>query len=167
MSDVVAMPSVMAEIFGDTGPFATHVPGYLPRQPQIVMANAVADALSTQTTLLVEAGTGTGKTFAYLVPAIMSGRKTLVSTGTKNLQDQLFHRDLPAVRKLLGKPVRTALLKGRSNYLCPYRLQLSQDEARLPTRQAVSDLQKVAAWANKTKLGDIAELIDIAEDSAV
>ncbi|MDZ4298018.1 MAG: ATP-dependent DNA helicase [Moraxellaceae bacterium] len=167
MTDVVAKLSAMAEIFGDTGPFATHVSGYLPRQPQIVMADAVAEALSTDTTLLVEAGTGTGKTFAYLVPAIISGRKTLVSTGTKNLQDQLFHRDLPAVRKLLGKPVRTALLKGRSNYLCPYRLQLSQDEARLPTRQAVSDLQKVAAWANKTKLGDIAELIDIAEDSAV
>ncbi len=169
MSDVavVAQSLAMADIFGESGPFAANVPGYLPRQAQIVMADAVANALATETTLLVEAGTGTGKTFAYLVPALLSGRKTLVSTGTRNLQDQLYHRDLPAVRKLLGKPIRTALLKGRSNYLCPYRLQLSQDDGRLPSRQAVTDLQKVAAWANKTKLGDIAELIDIAEDSPV
>lgn len=161
------MSASVTDLFGASGPFAAHVPGYLPRPPQIEMAQAVATALADDQVLLVEAGTGTGKTFAYLVPALLSGRKVLVSTGTRNLQDQLFHRDLPLVRRLLGRPLRTALLKGRANYLCPYRLRLSLDDGQLVSRQAVSDLQRVAAWAHKTRLGDIAELVDIAEDSPV
>ncbi|REH37914.1 ATP-dependent DNA helicase DinG [Paraperlucidibaca baekdonensis] len=152
---------------GPEGPFAEKVPGYQPRAPQVAMALAVEQALKAKSQLLVEAGTGTGKTFAYLVPAVLSGQKTLVSTGTRNLQDQLFHRDLPQVRALLAKPIRTALLKGRSNYLCPYRLEQHIAEGELESKQVVHDLQRVAAWAGKTQLGDIAELIDIAEDSMV
>lgn len=152
---------------GPDGPFAEKVPGYQPRAPQVAMALAVEKTLKAKSQLLVEAGTGTGKTFAYLVPAVLSGQKTLVSTGTRNLQDQLFHRDLPQVRDLLAKPIRTALLKGRSNYLCPYRLEQHIAEGELESKQTVHDLQRVAAWAGKTVLGDIAELIDIAEDSSV
>lgn len=155
------------QALGPDGPFAERIPGYQPREPQLCMAEAVEQALAEKSLLLVEAGTGTGKTYAYLVPAILSGKKAIVSTGTRNLQDQLFHRDLPKVRELLGKPVRTALLKGRSNYLCPYRLQQHLDEGELDSKQTVHDLQRVAAWAGKTRLGDIAELIDIAEDSMV
>jgi ATP-dependent DNA helicase DinG len=152
---------------GADGPFAEKVPGYQPREPQVAMALAVEKTLKTKSQLLVEAGTGTGKTFAYLVPAVLSGQKTLISTGTRNLQDQLFHRDLPQVRALLAKPIRTALLKGRSNYLCPYRLEQHLAEGELESKQTVHDLQRVAAWAGKTQLGDIAELINIAEDSTV
>ena len=155
------------QALGADGVFAAQVPGYQPREPQIRMAEAVEQALAKRRLLLVEAGTGTGKTYAYLVPAILSGHKVLISTGTRNLQDQLFHRDLPNVRRLLGRPVRTALLKGRSNYLCPYRLEQHLGEGMLDSRQTVHDLNRVAAWANKTQLGDIAELLDIAEDSPV
>ncbi|MEL0027099.1 MAG: ATP-dependent DNA helicase, partial [Perlucidibaca sp.] len=157
----------VAQALGPQGPFAARIPGYQPRDPQVRMAEAVEQALAEKGLLLVEAGTGTGKTYAYLVPALLSGKKTIVSTGTRNLQDQLFHRDLPMVRQLLGLPVRTALLKGRSNYLCPYRLQQHLEEGELESRQVVHDLHRVAAWANKTQMGDIAELIDIAEDSPV
>lgn len=159
--------SQIAEIFSAQGPFAAQWPGYQPRAAQIEMAEAVAETLAASRTLLVEAGTGTGKTFAYLVPAMLSGRKTVISTGTRNLQDQLFHRDVPQVKRLLGRPLRAALLKGRSNYLCPYRLAQSLGTGQLSSREAVADLQKVAAWAGKTQLGDMAELIDIAEDSPV
>lgn len=152
---------------GAEGPFAAQIPGYQPRESQLQMAEAVERTLQNKSMLLVEAGTGTGKTYAYLVPALLSGKKTLVSTGTRNLQDQLFHRDLPTVRKLLGQPISTALLKGRSNYLCPYRLQQHLDDGEFESRQIISDLQLVAAWANKTQLGDIAELIDIPEDAMV
>lgn len=157
----------VSHALGADGPFAEKVPGYQPRAPQLAMALAVEKTLKAKSQLLVEAGTGTGKTFAYLVPAMLSGQKTLVSTGTRNLQDQLFHRDLPQVRTLLGKPIRTALLKGRSNYLCPYRLEQHLSDGELESKQVVHDLQRVAAWAGKTQMGDIAELIDIAEDSSV
>lgn len=159
--------SAVRTALGPDGAFAQQIPGYQPREPQIAMAEAVEHALSARSLLLVEAGTGTGKTYAYLVPAILSGKKAIVSTGTRNLQDQLFHRDLPMVRKLLGRPVRTALLKGRSNYLCPYRLQQHLDEGEFESKQIVHDLHRVAAWAGKTEQGDIAELLDIAEDSMV
>ncbi|PQA48944.1 ATP-dependent DNA helicase [Amnimonas aquatica] len=162
-----ATVSAVREALGPGGPFAAKIPGYQPREPQLQMAEAVAGAFDDGSLLLVEAGTGTGKTYAYLVPAILSGKRTIVSTGTRNLQDQLFHRDLPMVRQLLGRPLRTALLKGRSNYLCPYRLQQHLEEGDLPSKQAVHDLHRVAAWAGKTELGDIAELLDIAEDSPV
>ncbi|HZD53616.1 MAG TPA: ATP-dependent DNA helicase, partial [Woeseiaceae bacterium] len=129
------------------------------------MAEAVADALRDRDRLLIEAGTGTGKTFAYLIPALLSGLKTIVSTGTKALQDQLYHRDLPLLGKALGRPVTTALLKGRSNYLCLHRLEAT---AGHPSAAAlIEDVNAVRAWRHRTSSGDRAELTGIAEDSPV
>lgn len=125
------------------------------------MADAVAETIATSGKLIVEAGTGTGKTFAYLLPALLSGRKTIISTGTKALQDQLYHRDLPLICKAVGRPVATALLKGRANYLCLERLQqLVSVPAALR-----EDLAAVQAWRHRTSTGDRAELTELAEDS--
>src|SRR5690606_9977964 len=110
------------------GPLARRIPGFSARQAQQRLAGAVADALEGRDALLAEAGTGTGKTFAYLVPLLLSGLRTIVSTGTRALQDQLYHRDLPRVRDALGTGLKTALLKGRSNYLCRYRLERAKGE---------------------------------------
>ena len=111
----MALP--LAEVLGPDGPLARALPGFKARPQQIEMAEHVAAALQERMQLVVEAGTGTGKTFAYLVPALLSGRKVIVSTGTRALQDQLFHRDLPTICAAIGRPARIALLKGRSNYL--------------------------------------------------
>ncbi len=127
------------------------------------MAEAVAEAIGGADRLIVEAGTGTGKTFAYLIPALLSGRKTIISTGTKALQDQLYHRDLPLVGKAVGRPVTTALLKGRANYLCLHRL----DQVSEPADSLVDDMNEVREWRYRTDSGDKAELIDVAEDSPV
>ena len=127
------------------------------------MAEAVAESIANLDKLVVEAGTGTGKTFAYLLPAMMSGRKTIISTGTKALQDQLFHRDLPLIGKAIGQPVKTALLKGRANYLCLHRLE--QIDEYPPA--LVDDLNEVREWRYRTSSGDRAELTDVAEDSPV
>ncbi len=129
------------------------------------MAEAVAEAIAGNNQLVVEAGTGTGKTFAYLLPALLSGRKTIISTGTKALQDQLYHRDLPLVGKVVGRPVSTALLKGRANYLCSHRLDTVADQ--LAGNSQIDDLNTVKMWRHKTKSGDKAELIDVAEDAPV
>ena len=129
-----------SEVLGSSGPLAQHVPGFAPRAAQQAMAEAVASTLDERTTLICEAGTGTGKTFAYLVPALLSGKKIIISTGTKNLQDQLFHRDLPMVRQALDVPATAALLKGRANYLCLHRLALTEQEGRLTSRVEVGDL---------------------------
>ena len=106
-----------AGLLGADGPFAEKLAGFIPRTQQQQLADAVGRALQQRSMLVAEAGTGTGKTFAYLLPALLSGRRVLISTGTRTLQDQLFHRDLPAVRDVIGMPVKVALLKGRSNYL--------------------------------------------------
>lgn len=156
-----------SEFLGLGGPFAQHVSGFAPRAQQQEMAEAVATALANHDTLIAEAGTGTGKTFAYLVPALLSGKKVIVSTGTKALQDQLFHRDLPAVREALGVPVTVALLKGRANYLCLHRLQLAESEGRFRSRIQAGEVVRIRVWAGRTRSGDIAELADIPEDSAV
>ena len=108
---------------GGGGPLAEHLEGYVPREAQQHLAEAVAEAIATRGTLVAEAGTGTGKTYAYLVPALLSGQRVIVSTGTRALQDQLYHRDLPRVRAALGAGLKTALLKGRANYLCLYRME--------------------------------------------
>ncbi|MCB1823006.1 MAG: DEAD/DEAH box helicase, partial [Candidatus Competibacteraceae bacterium] len=104
------------------------------------MAEAVVAALEEGDTLVVEAGTGTGKTYAYLIPALLSGARVIISTGTRHLQDQLYHQDLPVVRQALNVPVRTALLKGRGNYLCRYRLQATEQAGRLSSREQVAEL---------------------------
>ncbi len=156
-----------AECLGTDGALASEVPGFAPRPQQQQMAAAVEQALNAGEALIVEAGTGTGKTYAYLVPALLSGRKVIISTGTRHLQDQLFHRDLPTVRSALGVPLKAALLKGRSNYLCPHRLEITRAEGRLPSRAQVSQLETIHDWSGRTGSGDIAEMSSIAEDSAI
>jgi ATP-dependent DNA helicase DinG len=145
-----------AELLGAKGPFAREVPGFAPRAQQQEMATAVEDAIAERGRLVVEAGTGTGKTYAYLVPALASGRRVVVSTGTKNLQDQLFFRDLPRVREALGLPVRISLLKGRANYLCIYRLRKAVMDPR--TRVSRTKLTFVDDWAIRTDSGEVSEL---------
>ena len=152
-------------LLGAEGPFAREVPNFAPRETQQRMADAVADAIGNHDALVVEAGTGTGKTFAYLVPALLSGKRVIVSTGTRNLQDQLFHRDLPRVLGILGAKADVALLKGRANYLCRYRLQQTIESGQFKSRTQVDDLQKVRAWGARTRTGDRAELIEVPEGS--
>ena len=141
------------------------IDGFQPRPQQQEMAAAVEQAINDYQTLICEAGTGTGKTFAYLVPALLSGQTVIISTGTKNLQDQLFQKDLPLVRQALEVPVQTALLKGRSNYLCLHRLQVTEGEGRLASREMVHQLRMVREWAGRTDSGDITEFMDIGEES--
>lgn len=160
-------PGLAARCLGDHGVVAGEVPGFAVRAQQVEMATAVEQALEDTAVLIVEAGTGTGKTFAYLVPALQSGKRVIISTGTRHLQDQLFHRDLPTVRTALAAPVQAALLKGRANYLCHHRLEVTRSEGRLPTRQQVSQLESIHDWAGRTRRGDIAELSSIPEDAAI
>ncbi|MBV8604483.1 MAG: ATP-dependent DNA helicase [Pelomonas sp.] len=131
------------------------------------MSRAVARAIAEKDTLVVEAGTGVGKTFAYLVPALLSGKRSLVSTATKSLQDQLFLRDLPRLADALQVPVRVALLKGRSSYLCLHRLQLARHSAELPDRRAVQQVARIERWATITRTGDFAELDGLDDRSPV
>ena len=112
----------LSEIFSPDGLLSTAIPGYRLRPQQLEMAERIAAAIADNRVLIAEAGTGTGKTFAYLIPALLSGGKVIVSTGTKNLQDQLFAKDIPTIRQTLASPVRVALLKGRANYVCHYHL---------------------------------------------
>ena len=149
------------DIFGSHGPLARQVAGYSPRREQRLMAEAVGEALATLSHLVVEAGTGTGKTFAYLVPALLSHRRVVISTGTRNLQDQLYNRDLPTVAAAIGRPVRVALLKGRANYLCEHRLALTG------AGEASPELARIAQWARITHTGDVAEVGVIAEDAPI
>ncbi|QOW21623.1 ATP-dependent DNA helicase [Novilysobacter avium] len=147
------------------GDLAGNIPAFAPREAQQDLAAAIAHAFDTRGVLLAEAGTGTGKTFAYLVPAILSGQKTIVSTGTRALQDQLYHRDLPRVREALGIGLKTALLKGRSNYLCHYRLEQAKGEGRFANRETAAQFQRIVAWAGRTRMGDLAELETLPDDS--
>ena len=149
---------------GADGALARAHEGFAPREAQQNLAAAVADAIMRRRALLAEAGTGTGKTYAYLVPTLLSGRRVIISTGTRALQDQLFHRDLPRVRKALGVGVRAALLKGRANYLCHYRLERAQGE-RTHDRPRQAELAALKAWRGETRSGDIGEFDGIAEDS--
>jgi len=141
----------------EDGPFADCIDGYRPRPQQADMAGAVAGAIEQGDSLVVEAGTGTGKTLAYLIPALLAGRRVIVSTGTRTLQDQLYHRDLPMARAALERPVRTALLKGRSNYLCLYRMERTLEEGRLEDAGMADTLQQLKAWSGHTRSGDLAE----------
>jgi len=154
-----------SELLGANGPFASEIENFAPRESQQDMAEAVEIAIADGHALIAEAGTGTGKTFAYLVPALRSGKRVIVSTGTKTLQDQLFHRDLPRVREVLGVRVRTSLLKGRANYLCLYRLDQTHKEGRLASLEQVSHLQAIRTWAQRTGSGDRGEFADVPEES--
>ncbi len=157
----------LADLFRADGPLARVLPGYAPRQAQMAMADAVADALAVGEHLMVEAGTGIGKTFAYLVPLLTPGMRAVVSTGTKTLQDQLFSRDLPLIAGALGRPVEIALLKGRGNYLCWHRLDLAR-QARAPADLSLAkDLTQIVDWAGVTTSGDLTELADLGENPAL
>ena len=153
----------LSEFFGEHSPLEPLLPGFRPRAVQAWMAEAVAEAIASLDALLVEAGTGTGKTFAYLLPALLSNRKTIVSTGTRALQDQLYHRDLPLLSRAIGRPVTTALLKGRANYLCLHRLDL----ADAVPRHLQDELNVVREWRHRTDTGDRAELTELAETSGI
>ena len=147
------------------GDLARNIAAFAPRPSQQDLSAAVAETIADRDVLMAEAGTGTGKTFAYLVPAILSGRKTIVSTGTRALQDQLYHRDLPRVRDALGRGLKTALLKGRANYLCHYRLDQAKGSGRFGSREVAAQFQRVVAWAGRTRMGDMAELEGLPDDS--
>ncbi len=154
-----------AELLGRDGPFAVCLADFAARASQQELAGRIEQALGHPSIFIAESGTGTGKTFAYLVPALRSGKKILISTGTRNLQDQLFARDLPRVRDALGAPAACALLKGRGNYLCLHRLERTVGEGRFASRAEAGDLHKVEGWARRTRRGDIAELGEVSEDS--
>jgi len=155
------------EALGPDGALAQAEPGFVEREPQLRLADAMARAVDDRATLVAEAGTGVGKTFAYLVPLLLSGRRALVSTATKSLQDQLFLRDLPRLRDALGVPVRIALLKGRSSYLCLHRLAQARETGTLPDRFAVRALARIETWAQATQTGDLAEVDGLDERSPV
>jgi len=159
--------SEISEILGPEGLLSSCVEGFSYRPQQEEMAQAVLDAMQHGEVLISEAGTGTGKTFAYLVPALISGQKVVISTGTKNLQDQLFHRDLPRIREALAVPADVALLKGRANYLCIHRMEMTLLEGRLSGRETVDQLMQVKRWSGRTRSGDVAELSEIPEDARI
>ena len=161
------MPESATDILAPDGPLADALEGFQSRSEQQAMAAEVERVLEEKGTLVAEAGTGTGKTFAYLVPVLQSGRKVLVSTGTKNLQDQLYHRDLPLLRRALGTDFRTALLKGRGNYLCLHRMERSHQRQHLLAPETRQQLAYVREWARTTTSGDRAELSALPEDAAV
>ncbi len=154
-----------AEHLGPGGSLSRSVPGFAVRHEQLDLARAVARAIDAGRTLVCEAGTGTGKTFAYLVPSLLCGRRVLLSTATRTLQEQLFHRDLPLVRRALGSPVRVALLKGRQNYLCRERLERADLAPAGAGRRDLAALARLREWARATRSGDLAELVELAEDS--
>jgi ATP-dependent DNA helicase DinG len=157
----------LAAIFSEGGTLAQSLPGFRFRPQQLAMAQAVAHAIAARGQLVAEAGTGTGKTFAYLVPALLYGGKVIVSTGTKTLQDQLYERDLPMVRDALRIPVTIALLKGRANYVCHYHLERASREDRLPSRDDARHLRKIIAFSRATQRGDRAELADVPETATI
>ncbi len=156
----------LASLFSETGAFSKNIPHYRPREQQLEMAERILSALDSGARLIVEAGTGTGKTLAYLAPLMPHGGKSIISTGTKTLLDQLFHRDIPAVREALGLPVQVALLKGRANYVCPYHLERALSDGRFSSREEIAHLRRIAHFAAMTVSGDRMELTDIPENAS-
>ena len=157
----------ISNIFSVNGELSQSIKGFRPRTEQIEMAHAVGESIQNKSSLIIEAGTGTGKTFAYLAPALVFGKKTIISTGSKNLQDQLFNRDLPAIKKALNFTGKIALLKGRANYLCLERLDQVIAQGVLGDKSVLAELSKVRKWNNSTKTGDFTECIELAEDSPI
>ena len=156
----------VADVFAPDGALARALPDFEPRDGQAAMAQEVATVLEQGGVLLAEAGTGTGKTLAYLVPAILSGQRALVSTGTKNLQEQIFFKDIPLLREALDVPFTAAYMKGRANYLCLHRLDLLADGLQPSRMSNLALLPIVREWASRTETGDRAELEDLPEDMA-
>lgn len=155
-----------SDYLGQSGPFCEQIAGYQVRDNQVALCDAIDDTIEAGKVLAAEAGTGIGKTFAYLVPALLSGKKIIISTGTRHLQDQLFHTDLPKVTKALAVQTSSALLKGRSNYLCIHRLKMAP-HLGFVNRVTSSILTEVNEWSSLTKSGDISELTSVPEDSYI
>ena len=162
-----ALHDAVLHAFASGGALSQADARYVERDVQLHMALEVARAIDVREVLVAEAGTGVGKTFAYLVPTLLSGARALISTATKSLQDQLFLRDLPRLREALQLPVTVALLKGRASYLCLHRMNQARQSAQLPDRWAVRTLAKVEQWSHKTVTGDLAELEGLDERSSV
>ncbi len=159
--------SNILQVFEKDGLLASHIDGYHARTQQLEMALAIADAIAHNKQLVAEAGTGTGKTFAYLVPALLTGGKVIISTGTKNLQDQLFSRDLPNVRDALKVPVTVAMLKGRSNYVCHYHLERAVNEGRFAAKDDAKYVHVIKIFAENSKTGDKGELNTVPESATI
>ncbi len=160
-------PLTIQTLFKPDGPLASHIEGFKARAPQLEMAEAVARAIKSGGRLLVEAGTGTGKTYAYLVPALESGKRVVISTGSKNLQEQLFYRDLPTITGALSYTPPVALLKGRSNYLCIERMNRLLSESHLQKPEILSDLVKVKSWSTATDNGDVGDIPGLQENAEI
>jgi ATP-dependent DNA helicase DinG len=155
------------EVLGADGPVAEHLPGFAPREEQLELAAAIEESISSQGVLVAEAGTGIGKTLSYLVPAVLSGQRAIISTGTKTLQDQLYFRDLPVVAAAVGAGLKSALLKGRGNYLCLYRMDRARESGELPSKSAVSELEAVFGWSGQTEDGDLSIAPVITDESGL
>ncbi|MEL4303524.1 ATP-dependent DNA helicase [Shewanella xiamenensis] len=151
--------------FASDGVLAKYIQGFSARHSQVEMAQIISEAIASKGNALIEAGTGVGKTFAYLIPAMLSGKQVIVSTGSKNLQEQLFLKDLPALTSMLGIAPKLALLKGRNNYLCQYRLDRQMQEASHIEARLLDDLLKINQWAGMSKDGDIGGLTSVPEHS--
>ncbi|HMN57452.1 MAG TPA: ATP-dependent DNA helicase, partial [Ottowia sp.] len=165
MNSPLPLEHAVLAAFEPEGPVARAAAGFAPRAGQLRMATAVARTVAQGGVLVAEAATGVGKTFAYLVPALLSGERVLLSTATKALQDQLHGRDLPLLTQALGVPVRTALLKGRGSYLCLHRLELASQNIDAPSPHLRHTLSKIERWARTTRTGDLAELPGLDERS--
>lgn len=159
------MKTLVAQALSESGALAKANPGFVAREAQQELAVAIAEAIETQGTLVAEAGTGTGKTFAYLVPALLTSGQVLIATGTRTLQDQLFDRDLPAVRDALGAAATVAVLKGRSNYACHYHLARNLQDGRFESRADIADLRRIEAFSRVSQSGDRSSLSLVAEDA--
>src|SRR5262249_38287055 len=162
--EVPSLPGSVAAVFAPGGPLATALDGFEARGAQAQMAAAVADVISEGGVLLAEAGTGTGKTLAYLGPAILSRQRVLVSTATKNLQEQIFSKDLPVLKSTLGVPFTATYMKGRGNYLCLHRFDALKDGAAIRSRDESIAIDAIDVWSRRTETGDRAEMDDLPED---
>src|SRR5947199_4003246 len=154
----------MQDFFGPGGVLEQRLEDYEYRPSEVRKAEAVRRPLEEQSHVIIEAGTGTGKTLAYLLPALLHGRRILVSTGTKTLQDQIFYKDIPLLESVLGRPIRAAYLKGRNNYLCRLKLETAQTEGLFTTKE-LRAFKSIVSWAGETETGDRAELGTIGDDS--
>ncbi|MFQ5661016.1 MAG: ATP-dependent DNA helicase [Gammaproteobacteria bacterium] len=164
MTNMMLSPT---EILSTDGPLAEQIDNFKVRPQQQALAEAIDSAIRNHESLICEAGTGTGKTFAYLIPALLAGIKVIVSTATKHLQDQLFQRDLPLIRKVLNVPIHISLLKGRANYLCLHRLRLAEADGGYLTQAGGAQLTEIRRWSQQTHSGDLSELTGIAEAAPV
>src|SRR3954454_375976 len=164
MSSPVRTPTARS-FFGKGGVLSRWHPNYEFRAGQLEMAAAVEEALSDRRHLIVEAGTGTGKTLAYLIPAILSGKRVVISTGTKNLQEQLFYKDVPFLQQHFEIPIAVCYMKGRNNYLCRKKVYENERNAFLTGLEEVADFQIIREWEQTTETGDRAEIRGLAENS--